>query len=106
VKNFLPGADKSSNTASTLRKPRYSAKMFSTSKALSSRPVISKLEVERKFVPSPLLKKYASDTATTPRIRVNPAAVHSPSVVLERLPRKRITDKYFDYKGQLEQKGI
>ena len=80
--------------------------MFSASKALSSRSIISKLEVERKFVPSPLLKKYASEVATLPRTHVAPAAGHSQSVTLTRLPRKRITNKYFDHKGQLEQKGI
>lgn len=80
--------------------------MFSASKALRNRSIVSKLEVERKFVPSPLLKKYASEVATTPRIYITPAMNHSPSVVLTRLPRKRITDKYFDLKGQLEQKGI
>ena len=80
--------------------------MFSASKALSHRSIISKLEVERKFVPSPLLKKYAHEVATTPRIHVTPATGRNPSVTLTRLPRKRITDKYFDHKGQLEQKGI
>ncbi|KAM0709614.1 hypothetical protein Q7P35_003654 [Cladosporium inversicolor] len=80
--------------------------MLSASRALSNRAIISKLEVERKFIPSPLLKKYASETATLPRIHVAPAADHSPNVVLTRLPRKRITDKYFDHKGRLEQKGI
>jgi hypothetical protein len=80
--------------------------MFSASRALSSRSIVPRLEVERKFVPSPLLKKYASETATTPRIHVSPATKRDPSVVLTRLPRKRITDKYFDNKGQLEQKGI
>jgi hypothetical protein len=80
--------------------------MFSASKALRNRSIVSTLEVERKFVPSPLLKKYASETATTSRIHVTPVAGHSPSMILTRLPRKRITDKYFDHKGQLEQKGI
>jgi len=84
--------------------------MSSTSKALgralSNRSNVSKLEVERKFVPSPLLKQYASETATVSRIHVTPATKHNPSVTLTRFPRKRITDKYFDRKGQLEQKGI
>lgn len=80
--------------------------MFSASKSLSNRSIISKLEVERKFIPSPLLKKYASEVATTPRIHVTPATGRNPSVTLTRLPRKRITDKYFDHKGHLEQKGI
>jgi hypothetical protein len=80
--------------------------MFSASRALRSRSIVSKLEAERKFVPSPLLKKYASETATVPRIHVTPATKHNPSVTLTRLPRKHITDKYFDRKGQLEQKGI
>lgn len=80
--------------------------MFSASKALSNRSIISKLEVERKFVPSPLLKKYAREAATTPRIYVTPATGRSKGVALTRFPRKRITDKYFDSKGRLEQKGI
>jgi hypothetical protein len=80
--------------------------MFSASRAFRSRSIVSKLEVERKFIPSPLLKKYASETATVPRIHVTPATKHNPSVTLTRLPRKCITDKYFDRKGQLEQKGI
>jgi len=81
-------------------------KLFSASRALRSRSSVSKLEVERKFVPSPLLNKYASETATVSRIHVTPTTKHNPSVTLTRLPRKRITDKYFDHKGQLEQQGI
>lgn len=80
--------------------------MFSARKTLSNRSIVSKPEVERKFVPSPLLKKYASDAATTQRIHVTPATGRNPSVTLTRLPRKHITDKYFDFKGQLEQKGV
>lgn len=80
--------------------------MLSASRALSDRSIVSRLEVERKFVPSPLLKKYASEVATTPRIHITPGARYNPSVILTRLPRKRITDKYFDHKGRLEQKGI
>jgi hypothetical protein len=80
--------------------------MFSASRALRSGSVVSKLEVERKFVPSPLLKKYARETATAPRIDVSPATDHNQQVVLTRLPRKRMIDKYFDHKGQLERKGI
>ena len=80
--------------------------MSSANKALRNLSIVSKLEVERKFVPSPLLKKYANESATTSRIHLTPTAKHIPSVVLTRLPRKRITDKYFDHKGQLEQKGI
>lgn len=80
--------------------------MFSASKALNKSSIISRLEVEHKFVPSPLLKKYAREAATTPRIHVAPPTRRDPSVTLTSLPRKRITDKYFDLKGQLEQKGI
>ena len=80
--------------------------MFSTSRALRSRSIVSKFEVERKFVPSLLLKKYACETVTTPHIDVTSATGHGSKVSLTRLPRKRITDKYFDHKGLLERKGI
>jgi hypothetical protein len=110
VKSSLGGLFQSINTNTTPYKPRRNKtqqeKIFSASKALSNRSIISKLEVERKFVPSPLLKKYAREAATTPRIYVTPATGRNPSVTFTRLPRKSITDKYFDLKGQLEQKGI
>lgn len=80
--------------------------MFTASKTLCNRSLVSILEVERKFVPSPLLKKYASEASTTPRVSLIPTNIHVPSVTLSLLPRKRITDKYFDHKGQLELKGI
>jgi alkylhydroperoxidase/carboxymuconolactone decarboxylase family protein YurZ len=80
--------------------------MFAASKALGNRSLVSRLEVERKFVPSSLLNKYASETSTTPRISLAPANRHSLPLTLSALPRERITDKYFDHKGQFEQKGI
>jgi hypothetical protein len=80
--------------------------MFTASKALGNRSLVSRLEVERKFVPSPLLKKHASETSTTTRIFLAPTAHRGLPVTLSALPRERITDKYFDHKGQLEQKGI
>lgn len=78
--------------------------MSQIGKILGNRSITSKLEVERKFVPSPLLQKYASETWKTPRISL--ISNRHPSATLTRLPRKRVTDKYFDHKGQLEQKGI
>ena len=80
--------------------------MLSASKALNNRSIISKHGVERNFVPSPLLEKYASEIATTSRIHVIPAVGRNTSATLTRLPRARMADEYFDFKGQLEQKGI
>lgn len=80
--------------------------MLAVKKALGGHALTSKLEVERKFVPSPLLKKLATENATTPRITLTSSQHDVSSAALTRLPRKRILDKYFDQKGQLERKGI
>lgn len=80
--------------------------MLAAGKSLGNRSLTSTLEVERKFVPSALLKKYASDASTTPRISLIPATHHHRRATLTLLPRERVTDKYFDHKGQLEKKGI
>jgi hypothetical protein len=80
--------------------------MLAAGKALSNRSLVSTLEVERKFAPSILLKKYASETSTTTRIFLAPTTHRGLPTTLSALPRERITDKYFDHKGQLEQKGI
>jgi hypothetical protein len=80
--------------------------MLAAGKALSNRSLVSKLEVERKFVPSILLKKYASETSTTTRTFLAPITHRRLPITLSALPRERITDKYFDHKGQLEQKDI
>lgn len=72
----------------------------------ASQALTSKLEVERKFVASLLLKKLASENATTPRITLKSSQRDASSAILTRLPRKSILDKYFDHKGELERKGI
>lgn len=80
--------------------------MFSASKTLAKRSLTSKLEVERKFVPTPLLKKHASETSNVAIISLEPTTNNSSHLLLTRLPRKRVLDKCFDCRGQLEQKGI
>jgi hypothetical protein len=85
--------------------------MSASTKSLLTRTITSKLEIERKFVPTPLLLKYALDNPLNETLTLPPAAFTtedktSPRVILSRLPRKRITDKYFDRNGALESKGI
>lgn len=79
--------------------------MSSIGKAVTNRLITSKLEVERKFAPTPALKKLASEPLTSSPFRL-PSTSNFPRAVLTRLSRKRITDKYFDRKGQLEDHGI
>jgi hypothetical protein len=85
--------------------------MSASTKSLLTRTITSKLEIERKFVPTPLLLKYASENSNNEILTLPPAAFTaedrtSSHVVLSRLPRKRVTDKYFDRAGALESKGI
>jgi thiamine-triphosphatase len=85
--------------------------MSASTKSLLTRTITSKLEIDRKFVPTPLLLKYASENSNNEILTLPPAAFAaedrtSPRVVLSRLPRKRVTDKYFDRAGALESKGI
>lgn len=80
--------------------------MFATTKTLGKRALTSKLEVERKFVPTSLLKKYVSETAEVANITLSPTESHNSTISLIRQTRKRVMDKYFDRDGQLEAKGI
>lgn len=84
--------------------------MSASTKSLLTRSLTSKLEIERKFAPTPLLLKYALDNPNNETLTLPPprsAGTNlSPRVILSRLPRKRITDKYFDRNGALESKGI
>ena len=82
--------------------------MAAATKSLLTRHLTFKLEIERKFVPTPLLLKYAqgnprNETIIPPSSKPND---NLPRVVLSRLPHKRVTDKYFDSNGHLESQGI
>jgi hypothetical protein len=85
--------------------------MSTSTKNLLTRTLTSKLEIERKFVPTPLLLRYALENPQNETLTLPPSSFAaedktSPRVILSRLPRKRVTDKYFDRNGQLESKGI
>jgi hypothetical protein len=81
-------------------------------KNLLTRTLTSKLEIERKFVPTPLLIKYALENPKNETLTLPPSKFSTtdntslPRITLSRLPRKRVTDKYFDRNGVLESKGI
>jgi hypothetical protein len=82
----------------------------STKKSLLTRTLTSKLEIERKFVPTPLLLKYALENSDNETLTLPPPTSANkttlPPAILSRLPRKRVTDKYFDRNSALESKGI
>jgi len=82
--------------------------MSASTKSLLTRTLTSKLEIERKFVPTPLLLKCALENPRNETILLPSSKPNNnlPRVVLSRIPRKRVTDKYFDRNGQLESKGI
>jgi thiamine-triphosphatase len=86
--------------------------MSTPTKNLLTRTLTSKLEIERKFVPTPLLLKYASENPIHETLTLPPSKFSTtdntslPRITLSRLPRKRITDKYFDRNGALMSKGI
>ncbi|KAM0719946.1 hypothetical protein Q7P37_004081 [Cladosporium fusiforme] len=81
------------------------ATMSSFNKAITNRLLTSKLEVERKFVPTPALRKLASEPPNGSRLFL-PSASNSPRTLITRLSRKRVSDKYYDRNGQLEGRGI
>lgn len=91
----------------------------STIKSLLTRTLTSKLEIKREFVPTPLLIKSAQENHIYKTLTIKPSSTsdftnsnsnhqyHRPRpALLTRLPRKRLTDKYFDRNGQLQAKGI
>lgn len=80
--------------------------MLSATKAVQKRSITSKLEVERKFVPTSFLTKHAADLSKTTNTFAAPTSNTASDLILTSLPRKRITDKYFDVKGEFERRGI
>jgi hypothetical protein len=86
--------------------------MSTPTKNLLARTLTSKLEIERKFVPTPLLLKYAPENPQNETLTLPPSKFSTtdnaslPRITLSRLPRKRVTDKYFDRNGALVSKGI
>lgn len=73
---------------------------------MQKRTLTSKLEVERKFVPTSFLTKHAADLSRTSTISLPASPNSTTGTILTHLPRKRITDKYFDIKGEFERRGI